>query len=291
MLHADGREETRDARALLRSSRREARPQPRAAGVDPQLPARLRVDEPERADVRELLLARIPNLDREDVVPAREAQQRMPPVARSPEVGDEHDERALARVRGDTGDPFTERGRAHAGARRLVPKGRKQPEQAHTPLPRGEHARLSIAEGDDPEPIPASGRKMPYGDRDSLGYVGLAPVGGPELHRRRRVEHEPRDEHALGEVDAHVRLVRPRGHVPVHPPDVVSGNVWTDERELRSLPEEYRPVVTGEEPLDAPPDAEVERTQERIGHRPGAWLRRCRRPAKSRAQTHGRLSP
>src|SRR5438094_784357 len=139
MPHADGREETRDARALLRSRRREARPQPRAAGVDPQLPARLRVDEPERADVRELLLARIPNLGREDVVPAREAQQRTPPVARSPEVGDEHDERALARVRGDTGDPFTERGRAHAGARRLVPKGRKQPEQAHTPLPRGEH--------------------------------------------------------------------------------------------------------------------------------------------------------
>src|SRR5439155_1673716 len=144
MPHADGREETRDARALLRSSRREARPQPRAAGVDPQLPARLRVDEPERADVRELLLARIPHLD-----------------------------------------------------------------------------------------------------------------------RRGRVEPEPRDEHALGEVGAHVRLVRPRGHVPVHPPDVVSGNGWTDERELRSLPEEYRPVVTGEEPLDAPPDAEVERTQER----------------------------
>ena len=76
---------------------REPLAQPAVAGVDAQLPARLRIDEPQLADVGQLLLARVAHLDGQDGVPAGEAQQRRPPVERAAEVGDDDHERALRR--------------------------------------------------------------------------------------------------------------------------------------------------------------------------------------------------
>ena len=67
------------------------------ARVDAQLPSALGIDEPQLADVGELLLARIAHLDREHGVPAGEAQERRPPVERPAKVGDDDDQRALAR--------------------------------------------------------------------------------------------------------------------------------------------------------------------------------------------------
>src|SRR5207237_9688461 len=104
-------------------------------------------------------------------------------------------------------------------------------------------ARRPVAEGDRAQAVAASRRQVADRDRDSLGDVGLAPLGGSEAHRRRRVEHEPGDQDALGEVDAYVRLAGPRGDVPVDLPDVVSRLVLPDLRKLRSLAEDRRPVV------------------------------------------------
>src|SRR5205085_8730177 len=94
---AERGERRRDLVPLGRRRSGEPGAQLRAPRVDPELPAGLGVDEPELAHVRELLLARIADLDRDDVVPPREREQRPPPVERAAEVGDEDDERALAR--------------------------------------------------------------------------------------------------------------------------------------------------------------------------------------------------
>ena len=67
----------------------------RVARVDAKLASGLRIDEPQLADVGELLLARIADLDGEHGVPAGEPQQRRPPVERAAEVGDDDDERPL----------------------------------------------------------------------------------------------------------------------------------------------------------------------------------------------------
>ena len=88
----------------------------------------------------------------------------------------------------------------------------------------------------DAEPVAAPRGDVPDRERDALGDVRLAPVGGAELHRRRRVEHEPGDEHALGEVDADVRLAGPGGHVPVDPAHVVAGLVRPHLRQLGARP-------------------------------------------------------
>src|SRR5262249_25421150 len=73
----------------------EARTQLGAARVDAELPTGLRVDEPQLAGVRQLLLAGIADLDGDHLMAAGELEQRLAPVTRSSEVGDEDDERAL----------------------------------------------------------------------------------------------------------------------------------------------------------------------------------------------------
>ena len=96
------------------------------------------------------------------------------------------------------------------------------------------------------------------------------------LHAGRRVEHDPGHEHALREVDPHVRHGRPRGHVPVDQPDVVAGDVGTHLGELGAPPEQRRAVVAGEQAVDATGDRQLERLEQRVRNRPGAGPGGCR---------------
>ena len=113
-------------------------------------------------------------------------------------------------------------------------------------------------EGDEADPVDAVGRGVGDGEADALGDVGLAPVLGAPRHRRRDVEHEPRGQGPLGDVDPHVgarsvRAVAFQSMVRTSSP----GLVGADLRELGAVAEEVRPVVTGEEAVDAAPDREV----------------------------------
>ena len=118
---------------------------------------------------------------------------------------------------------------------------------------------------------------MPDRNGDTLGHVGLAAVGGAEHHRRGRVEHEPRDEHALGQMHTDVRNVGARGHVPVDPAHVVAaGNVRPHLRELGPLPQQRGAIVAREQPFHAAADADVERAQQGLGQRPRPGPRGCR---------------
>ena len=84
-------------------------------------------------------------------------------------------------------------------------------EQAEAALARAQDPRLAAAEGDHAEPVAAPCRDVADGQRDALGDVGLAPVGGAEGHRGRDVEHQPGGQRALADVHAHVRLLHPGG--------------------------------------------------------------------------------
>ena len=175
---------------------------------------------------------------------------------------------------------------------RLVTQRGEQPDEAGATLPRRKRAGLGAAEGRDSQTISATRGQMPDRDRDSLGDVRLAPLGRPELHRDRRVEHEPGHEDALGEIDADVRLVRPCGDVPVDPPHVVPRLVRAHHRELRARAEEVRAEVAREQPLHAAGDRDVERAQEPFRHRagPGAGRRRAREERARGARPHATLA-
>ena len=78
-------------------------------------------------------------------------------------------------------------GLAVAG-QRVVARGEQRREQALAAAARWHPAVGPAAERDRPEPVAALRRHVAERERDALGDVGLAPVGGPERHRRRDVE-------------------------------------------------------------------------------------------------------
>ena len=217
----------------------------------------------------------IADLDGDDVVAAGELEQRRAPVARPAEVRHDDGEGALAGERARLAERGAERGRPEAAGRlvRLVAKRGEQPDEADAALAHGQHGRIRPAEGERAEAVPAAGGEVADGDRHALGDVRLPAVGGPEAHRRRRVEHEPGDEHALGLVDADVWLAGAGGDVPVDPAHVVARDIRADERELGAVAEERRAVVAGEHALHPAADRDVERLQQPVRDRPRAWTR------------------
>ena len=82
--------------------------------VDLKLAPGLRVDEPQLARRRELLLAGVADLDGQRPVAAAQRAQGIRPVARAAEVGDDHDEPALARDGGGAAHGVAGRGRPGA---------------------------------------------------------------------------------------------------------------------------------------------------------------------------------
>src|SRR5581483_10881928 len=143
----------------------------------------------------------------------------------------------------------------------LLAQRRQRQQQAAAALARPTPARVLRAERDEAETVAAAGGGMADRKRDALGDVRLAPVGGAEVHRRRRVEYEPGDEHTLRELDAHVRRPRAGGDVPVDPAHVVARLVRPHLVELRTEAGEGRAVVAREEPVDAARDRELERLE------------------------------
>ena len=123
--------------------------------------------------------------------------------------------------------------------------------------------------GRQPDAVPAHAGGVAERERDAHRDVGLAAIGRAESHRRRLVEHDPGDEHALGELHPDVRLPRARGHVPVDQADVVARLVRPHLRELAAAPEHVRAVIARQQAVDAPADRELERAEQRLRHRPG----------------------
>src|SRR3954469_16185560 len=109
------------------------------------------------------------------------AQQRAAPVTWAAEVGDDHDERALHREAVDERERIAER--AFAGGL-LAQRGQREQEAAAT-LPRAAPLLIVGAERHETEPIAASRRRVTDRERDAFGDVGLATLGGAEVHRRR----------------------------------------------------------------------------------------------------------
>ena len=88
MADAEPAELAGDGGALVGGRCPELVAEPAIAGVDPQHPARLGVDEGQLTDIDELTLAGVDDLDGQDRVSRGDRGQLRAPVERSPEVGD-----------------------------------------------------------------------------------------------------------------------------------------------------------------------------------------------------------
>ena len=271
MARADGRERARDGAPLLGRRGREPLAEPPAAGVDAQLLPRLGIDEPEDADVGQLLLAWVADLDRDDVVPARELEQLPAPVPAAAEVGDDDDERALARERVRPRERLTERRRPE-----LRPRPARSRSAVRSPMSPTRPCRGGSMRGFESPKVTTPSR---FPRRVARWPTAIATPSATSALRRSAVPNcietdvsrtsqltRTRSASVTRTCGSFVRAVTFQSIRRTSSP----GDVRPDERELGALAVERRAVVAGEQSLDAPPDADVERAQERLGHRPGA---------------------
>src|SRR5262249_47266379 len=154
---AERRQGSREPAPLGRRRGGEALAQLAVRGVDAHLPARLRIDEAKLADARQLVLARIADLDGDDLVAAGEVEERAPPVEGASEVRDERDERPLPPERGDALDRVAEGRGARAPILGLVPQGKEEAKEPCPALPRRKRLRVLVPERHHPEPVTPSG--------------------------------------------------------------------------------------------------------------------------------------
>ena len=276
MPDADTPELGASERALVGGGRRAKRSRrPRRRRVDADLAAGLGIDERQLADVGQVVLARVVDLDREHLVPRRDRGQRLAAsragrgsrTRRRPGRRAERSPQRTAARPTTVGD-----GRARGVlVDRRSSCGRRAAWRAARRARRSAATRRSVGatERHDPEPVAALGGEVADGDRDALGDVGLAPQRGPERHRRRDVEHEPRGERPLRDVDADVRDRGAGRDVPVDPADVVAGLIRTDLRQLEPAAQVVGAELAGDEAVDAPADRQVERAEQRDRGRAG----------------------
>ena len=236
------------------------------ARVDAQLAARLGIDEPELADVGELLLARVADLDRDGRMPAGDAQQRLVPVDRAAEVGDDDDERALDREPVD--DPQRLAERALAGRHLAQPAEREQ-----QPAP-------ALAR---PAPVGSSGpnatRPSRLPRRVATWPTASATPSATSALRRSAVPNAiEADESNTSQVTStrSASSTRTCG-VPVRAVTFQSmrrtsspGSYGPHLEQLAAEPGEGGAVVARQQAVDPPADLEVERAQRLARDRPGA---------------------
>ena len=234
------------------------------ARVDRELLAGLRVLDHDHARVGKLVLARVDQPDRDDLVTLGQLQQRALPSGRGDEVGKENDERAPP----DCPERELERPRqvgdrpACGGWLHQAPG---QGQHLVAAAPRLDRALDLAVEQDRADGVAAAGeqageRRRQLGQHELLGAVDRA-----EAHRRRAVEQEPGRQLAILDVLTEERRVHPRGHVPVDVADVVTRLVLAQIVEVRADPAEDRPVVPLQPAVQAADHLPLEAVEDSLG--------------------------
>ena len=176
------------------------------AGVDPQRSAALGIDEASARRRRRGVLARVDDLDGDHAC----ADRRRPSASTASRCGPRKSDTIAtspAVVR-DVATAWRARASVDAGRALLGRLGRERPEQpehAVAAAGRRDDGLAAGAERDDAESVRAARHEAPDDQRGAFGHVGLAAIGGPEVHRCRGVEQQPRGELPVRHVLADLR--------------------------------------------------------------------------------------
>ena len=251
----------------------------------------LRVGEGEHADVRQLQLARVDDLDGQHVVPHAELAQRAgPAVDRRQEVGDDHGHPAPARRPVEHVDQRAEVGAARAGsgcgrspaAGPAPPCGRGGP--AAGPPARGVRlggpspaagavAADRVPAGRTPEPVPTTApiRLPPRTVRWAIAVAAattrsrLSQLRGAEVEAGRQVDRQPGLQLPVGDRPADVRQRGAGGDRPVHPAHVVAGPVLPGLARLAARARQQAHVVALQQPVELAGDQQLQPREHRLG--------------------------
>jgi hypothetical protein len=259
-----------DARASLGLDCREALAHSPPRRVDLDERAGLGVDERQVADVRQLGLARVADLDRHHRVVGGQRAERPDPLVLVAEVGDDDDEPGLGRHSTELHERVRQRTRIAGAIRRDA--GRQRPPHRHRPRlrrARRQKPRLAGAERAERDAPGATHRQARDDDRGAVGDVALQPLGRAERHRRRAVDDDPGRERSLRHVQADVRLAHARGGGGVDLAYVVADLVRAQLCQLGPAPDAGGQPVAGQHPARSARDHQVELLDDVARDRPG----------------------
>ena len=236
------------------------------ARVDDELLAGLRVLDDDHAGVGELVLARVEEADRDDLVTLGQLEQRALPPRRGDEVGDEHDERASP-DRADARDSSTvvEVGDGAVRPRRAASGSGRARAPGSGVLRGGSVSSISLSKRIAPTRLPPRVSSRAKVVASSLRTSSFGRSIGPKPIDARPVEQEPRRQLAILGVLPDERRVHPRGHVPVDVADVVARLVLAEVEEVQADAAERRAVVALEQAVEAADDLPLEAVEELLG--------------------------
>ena len=260
-----------DAPALLGRGRGVPLAQPRRPSLHLELTSGLRVDERDQSGGRQLELARIEDLDAEQLVAPGQRPQRPLPrgvgvgAGRVEEVGDHGDQAAAARR---AAQRLEQRGEVAAPAARSALAAcvgdplHEVPGVRATGASRDDVGRLAGAD-DRADPVAAAHGQVH--DRGDGGQDELALLGArrTEVHARRQVDDQPGLELAVGDGLADVRHGRAGRDRPVHPAHVVTEHVLPRLPRLRARTGDEALVVALQQPVQLVADRQFEAAQQR----------------------------
>ena len=249
----------------------------RATRCRPDLAAGLGVDEGQLADVGQVGLAGIVDLDRDDVMAGGQAGQRSAPVARAAEVGDEDDETAARRGRVRDPERLGGRGDADALLDASPPAPRAAaPSRPVRPAAGGTRRSRDPPNVTIPRRLPRWVARWPIATATPSATSALRRSAVPKVIDGETSSRSHAVRARSGTWTRTCGIGRPGGDVPVDPADVVARLVRPDLGELGAAAEVVGPVFAGQQAADPAPDGQVERAEERLGRRAGPGTLRVR---------------
>ena len=194
------------------------------------------------------------------------------------EIGDDDDEAGLPSKSGQPPQP----GRHPVDVLVAVDRdalGEQPRERDHPRLraPWSQDPRSLCAGRQQPDAAGAADPDPPEHECDAFGDIGLQPPRRAERHRRGDVEHDPRRQRPLRDMQAdvrHARAARGRGRVDVT--DVIADLVRPDLGEFHPEPNPRRAAFARQRPRQQPVDRDVERLDQRLWDRAGTLASRRR---------------
>ena len=239
------------------------------ARVDTESRPGLGIGEPHLAHVDELLLARVPHLDRQHIVARREVDELWPPVAWPTKVRHHGDQGALPR------DRAKQRQGGHQVGRRaprylVVAEREQEPDQSGASLPRPQRCGEPLPNERSPTRLPRTLAACPSASATPSATSALRRSAVPkpiEGVRSSTIQvTRTRSASCTRTCASLVRAVTFQSIRRTSSP----GNVGPDLGQLAAPAEQVRAMVARKETVDATADRQLEGAQQRLRHRPGA---------------------
>ena len=244
------------------------------ARVDRPLAAGLGILDHEQADIGKSELARVEDLDGDDLASACEPRKRRAPgIGGSDEVRDHDREPNSPQDVPEIVDRATE---VDLSPERRSLDAPHEARQMPSTTADGHDPRTTGGRRDRADPIAAEDGERRHGRCDADGQIGLPPADGPEVEAAGPVDEDGDVEVALLDRVPDVRFARPGKDRPIHPADVVTRLVRSCLAGLDTVAEHERRMTAVPAPDDLAADRELDAAEPCREVEPGTGCRRHR---------------